>query len=85
MSCAEFNIATADFRIITYEFFDYKMQTEFGEICLNGSAEMKNTFTPLKPTAMWQALIPAAQEVNKINEYAMNHKGQALLIAANDD
>ena len=67
---------------MSYEFFDYKLETEFGELCLNGIAEMKNTFTPLKPTAMCQALIPAAQEVNKINEYAMNHKGQALMIAA---
>ena len=48
---------------ISYEFYKYKLQTPLGELILNGTASLKNTFSPKIKPGQCESLVPAYRDM----------------------
>ena len=50
---------------ISYEFYNYKMKTEYGDCELNGTATFKNVFTPMLSEGMCHMYVPAQRAMEQ--------------------
>ena len=60
---------------ISYEFYDYKLETEHGTLTLNGTLTLKNTFTPYISNGLCEATIPISRGIDEANVIAYENKG----------